>query len=81
MSTKLESLKFDNVEDGWNNFRKTICEVADGVLGKSAKTATRNISEKALGLIESRRGLYKNYLSDMSYEKKESKESEESIKI
>ena len=34
LSTKLESLKFDNVEDGWNNFRKTICEVADGVLGK-----------------------------------------------
>ena len=33
LSTKLESLKFDNVEDGWNNFRKTICEVADGVLG------------------------------------------------
>ena len=70
LSTKLESLKFDNVEDGRNNFRKTICEVADGVLGKSAKTATRNISEKALGLIESRRGLYKNYLSDRSYENK-----------
>ena len=70
MNTKLESLKFDNVEDGWNNFRKTICEVADGVLGKSAKTATRNISEKALGLIEGRRGLYKNYLSDRSYENK-----------
>ena len=58
------------MEDGWNNFRKTICEVADGVLGKSAKTATRNISGKALGLIESRRGLYKNYLSDRSYENK-----------
>ena len=28
------------------------------------------ISEKALCLIESRRGLYKNYLSDRSYEKK-----------
>ena len=51
LSTKLESLKFDNVEDGWNKIRKRICEVADGVLGKSAKTATRNISEKALGLI------------------------------
>ena len=61
MSTKLESLKFENVEDGWNNFRKTICEVADGALGKSAKTANRNISKKkALGLIESTRGLYKN---------------------
>ena len=70
LNTKLESLKFDNVEDGWNNFRKTICEVADFVLGKSAKTATRNINERALGLIESRRGLYKNYLSDRSYENK-----------
>ena len=46
------------------------CEVADGVVRKSAKTATRNISEKALGLIESRGGLYKNYLSDRSYENK-----------
>ena len=55
-NTKLESLKFDNVEDEWNNFRKTICEVADGVLGKKVKTAARNISEKALCLIESRRG-------------------------
>ena len=35
------------MEDGWNKFRKTICEAADGVLGKSVKTATRNISEKA----------------------------------
>ena len=40
------------------------------MLGKSAKTATRNISEKASGLIKSRRGLYKNCLSDKSYEKK-----------
>ena len=70
LNNKLESLKFDNVEGGWNNLRKTICEVADGVLEKSTKTATRNISEKALGLIESRRGLYKNYLSDRSYENK-----------
>ena len=27
------------------------------------------LSEKALGLIDSRRGLYKNYLSDRPYEK------------
>ena len=31
LNSKPESLKFDNVEDGWNNFRKRICEVADGV--------------------------------------------------
>ena len=30
-------LKFDNVEDGWNNFRKTTCEVADGILGKKVR--------------------------------------------
>ena len=70
LNTKLESSKFENVEDGWNNFRKTIGEVADGVLGKTVKTTTRNINEKALCLIESRRGLYKNYLSDRSYENK-----------
>ena len=59
-----------NVEDGWNNCRKTICEVADGVLGKNFMTVARNISEKALCLIESKRGLYKNYLRDRSYENK-----------
>ena len=59
LNTKLQSLKFDNVEDGWINFRKTICEAADGVLGKKVRTAARNISEKALCLIERRRDLYK----------------------
>ena len=57
LNTKLEILKFDNVEDGWNNFRQTICEVADGALGKKIKTATRNISENYLCLIERRRDL------------------------
>ena len=46
MNTKLEILKFDNMDNRWNNFRKTVCEVADGVLGKSAKTTTKNISKK-----------------------------------
>ena len=45
-------------------------ENADGVLGKKVSTAARNISEKALCLIESRRGLCKNYLSDRLYENK-----------
>ena len=58
------------MEDGWNNFRETICEVTDGVLGKKVKTTASNISEKALGLIESRSGFYKNYESDRSYENK-----------
>ena len=49
MNAKLEGLKFGNVEDGWNNFRKTICVVAFGVLGKKVKTAARNISEKLYG--------------------------------
>ena len=69
------------MKNGWNNFRKTICEVADGFLGNKVRTAASNISEKALCLIE-RRGLYKNYLSDGSYETKEMKEeSGESIEI
>ena len=70
MNTKLNSLKFDNVEDEWNNFSKEICEVADCVLGKKIMTAARNISEKALCLIENRRGLHKNYLSDKSFKNK-----------
>ena len=36
LNPKLDSLKFDNVEDQWNDFRETICEVADGVLGKKS---------------------------------------------
>ena len=43
------------MEDGWNNFRKIICEVADSVLGKEVRTAARNFSEKALCLIQRRR--------------------------
>jgi hypothetical protein len=46
LNTNFKSLEFDNVEDGWNNFRKTLCEVADGVLGKKVRTAAGNISEK-----------------------------------
>jgi len=44
LNTKLESLKLDNVKEGGNDLRKTICEVADGVLGEKVKTAARNIS-------------------------------------
>ena len=44
------------MEDGWSNFRKAICEVAEGVLGKKDRTAARNISKKALCLIERRTG-------------------------
>jgi hypothetical protein len=58
------------MEDGWNNFRKTIYEVSDGVLGKKVKKVASNTSEKALCLIDRRRGLYKNYPSDRSYENK-----------
>ena len=48
LNTKLEGLKFDNVEVNRSNFIKTIYDVADGVLGKKNKTTTRIISEKAL---------------------------------
>jgi len=67
LNNKLERLKIDLVEDGWINFRKIICEVSDGVLGKNVRNAARNISEKALCLMERRRGSCKNYLSDKSF--------------
>ena len=51
-STTREFLKFDNVEDGWNIFRKIHCEVADSVIGKKVKNAARNISEKALSVLQ-----------------------------
>ena len=41
LNIKLKSPKLDNVEDGWNNFRKIICEVADGVLGGKLETQLR----------------------------------------
>ena len=68
LNTKLQSLKFDNVEDGWNNFRKIICQVADCVLAKKVRNAARNISRNALSSIEKRRDLYNCYLSDLTYE-------------
>ena len=82
LNIKLKNLKFDNVEEGWNNFRKTICEAAYSVLEKKVGTVARNISERTLCLIEMIRGLEKNYLSDRYYEnKKKCKESGDSIKI
>ena len=53
LDIKLKSLKFDIADDGSNNFRKTICEVADGVLGKKFRTAARNVSEKLRGFASS----------------------------
>ena len=79
LNTILKILKFVNVENGWNNFRKTICEAADGVLGKKVRSAARNIREKALFLIERRRDLYKNYLSDRSYENKRNAKKVEKV--
>ena len=57
LNTKLQSSKFDKVEYGWNNFRKTICEIADGVLGKKVMTSARDIPEKALYLIKRGEGV------------------------
>ena len=70
MYSQFESLKFDNVEDGWNSSRKTTWEVADGVLEKKVMTTGRIISEKTLCLIERRMGLHKNSLSDRLCENK-----------
>ena len=66
LNATLKSLEFDNVEDEWNNFRQTVCEDADGVLGKEGRRAARNISVKASCLIDRRSDLYKKFLSDGS---------------
>ena len=42
----------------------------DGILGEKVESTFRNIVEKALCLIERKKGLYKNYLSDRLYEDK-----------
>ena len=44
----IESLKFDNVEDEWNNFTKIMCEVTDAVLGKKVRNAAKSINKNAL---------------------------------
>ena len=44
LDTKLEILKFDNVEDGWTNFRKIVYEVADGVLRMKIRNIRRKIT-------------------------------------
>jgi len=60
--TELESIKFEITEYGWNNFRKIIWGVADGLLERIKNTA-RHLSEKGLCSMEGRRelerGLYK----------------------
>ena len=58
--------KFENLEDGWDNFRKAIYEVADDVLGRKVKSAAGNTRDKTSCLIERRRDFHKNYLSDRS---------------
>ena len=60
----------ETFQEQLNNFRKTICEFADGVLEKKVRTAARNISKKALCLIVRRRGMYVNCLCDRSNENK-----------
>ena len=81
LNTKLETLKFDNVQDTWNNYRKIICEVADGVLKKKVRYTDRCISENALCLIERRRCFCKNCLNNRSYKnKKNTKEVEKALK-
>ena len=74
------SLKFDNVENGWSNFRKGVYEVADAVFGKKVRNGVRNISDNDLCLI-SRRGLYKDYLSNRSCKNNRSVKKVESINI
>jgi len=51
LNAKLKSLKFHDVEDRWNNFRKAICEVANGVLERKLGTQL-GISVKQLSLVK-----------------------------
>jgi len=53
----LESLNFDDVEDGWNDFKKIFCGIFNGVFVKNARNAARIISKNILYIIE-RRGTY-----------------------
>ena len=69
-NTNLESLKFDNVEDGWNYLRKSIREVDMVSQERRLRLKLGIIMKKFYGLIVRRRGLCKNYLSDKSYENK-----------
>ena len=57
LNAKRESLKFDNLEDGYDNFRKIVYEVADGILRKKGRNAARNVREDALCLSERKRDL------------------------
>ena len=43
LNTKLASLKVDNLEEGCSNFRKTMCEAAEGALGKQVRKLARTI--------------------------------------
>ena len=58
LNTKLECLKFDNVDDGGIILEKRFVKLlmVSSLSGKKVKTAARNTSEKALCLIEKRRG-------------------------
>jgi hypothetical protein len=47
LNIRLDSLIFDNVEGGWNAFRKIVCEAAVGILGRKVVNAVRNNSENA----------------------------------
>ena len=55
MNTKAESLKFDNVQEGWNNFKTTVCELVKCVSGRKVGYAA-NISKNALRLTKKRVG-------------------------
>ena len=51
------------MENGLYNFRKIICGVANGVLGKEVRNAARHISEKASKFNRQDKGLIQE-LSD-----------------
>jgi hypothetical protein len=43
----LESLEFDNIDEGRSNFRKVACQVAEEALGRKVGSVAKNSSEDA----------------------------------
>ena len=70
MDVKPKNFEFDNLENGWNNYRRIVYEGVADILERKGRNALRNTSGNPLSLVEERRILYKKLLSDRSYENK-----------
>lgn len=81
LNEKLENLEIKNVEEGWSAIRDSVCEVALNVLGKKKSKLIKNVSEKALSLINDRNKLHEIYLGSKTEEnRKKVREIEKTLK-